>query len=95
MTGARFLVDHRFARRHLSAYVEQDLEASQRRRVERHLVECPECDRVLRSLRRLLDELARMCRSAPGRVVADVHGRLRAMPPPATGAGGGKGEPHR
>lgn len=95
MPGARFLVDHRFTRRHLSAYVEPDLEAPQRRRVERHLAECPDCDRMLRSLQRLMSELPRMSHSAPARVVAEVCGQLRAISVSNTGTGVAQAESQR
>ena len=95
MPGARFLVDHRFTRRHLSAYVEHDLGARQRRWVERHLAECPDCDRVLRSLQGMVHELSRMYRSAPARVVADVCGRLRAISASKTGTDVAQAESQR
>jgi anti-sigma factor RsiW len=39
----QFLLDHRFARRRLSAYADGELGTTERRRIERHIDECPDC----------------------------------------------------
>jgi anti-sigma factor RsiW len=61
MTGllrtVRFRRDHRWTPSHLSAFLDDELGADQRRRVARHTEDCPECRGVLQSLRRLLDAL--------------------------------------
>jgi len=69
--GPRFLLEHSFTRRRLSAYVDRDLDPRERDRVERHIDECRECAGVARSLERLLACLAFLgrhsrCRLAPG-----------------------------
>ncbi|MBV8431212.1 MAG: zf-HC2 domain-containing protein [Solirubrobacterales bacterium] len=38
----------------MSAYLDGDLAARSRERLERHLGECPECSRVIAGLRRLV-----------------------------------------
>ena len=52
--GTRFHLDHGFVRRRLSAYLDGELEPSQRQRVERHLVECENCGRTRQRLVRVL-----------------------------------------
>jgi hypothetical protein len=67
---------HRWARSRLSAYVDGELSARQRRRVERHADACAECGPALRSLIRVIDALRRLPR--PPATVADrVVVRLR------------------
>jgi anti-sigma factor RsiW len=50
----RFLRDHRWTPPHMSAYLDSDLPAAARARLERHTAECPECRGVLGDLRRML-----------------------------------------
>ena len=65
----RFHSDHRWTPPHMSAYLESDLSAWARARLERHTAECPECRSVLEDLRHLLALL----QSAPApEPVADV-----------------------
>jgi anti-sigma factor RsiW len=58
MTGwlrrLRFRRDHRWTPDHLSDYLDGDLVARSRARLEHHLRECPECLSALRSLERVL-----------------------------------------
>jgi predicted anti-sigma-YlaC factor YlaD len=44
-------------RERLSAYLEGDLRARERKRVDRHLVRCPRCREVLQSLGRAVERL--------------------------------------
>jgi anti-sigma factor RsiW len=53
----RRIADHRFTKGHASAYLEGELSAPQRERVERHTSVCPQCRALLESLRRMLDTL--------------------------------------
>ena len=53
----RFMRDHRWTHAHLSQYVDRELDAAGRRRVEEHVGLCPQCRRVLATLRRTLREL--------------------------------------
>jgi anti-sigma factor RsiW len=55
--GLRFARDHRWTPRHLSAYLDGELAARARARLDRHVAECSECRGVLHSLRRMLDRL--------------------------------------
>jgi anti-sigma factor RsiW len=65
----RFRRDHRWTPSHMSPYLESDLSAWARARVQRHTAECPECRSVLEDLRRMLALL----RGAPApEPVADV-----------------------
>jgi anti-sigma factor RsiW len=50
----RFWRDHRWTPAHLSEYLDGDLVARSRIRLEHHLRECPECLGALRNLERLL-----------------------------------------
>jgi anti-sigma factor RsiW len=50
----RFRRDHRWTPPHMSAYLDSDLSASARARVERHTAECRQCRGVLDDLRRML-----------------------------------------
>ena len=78
MSRLQFLLDHRFARSRLSAYVDGDLDTMERRRVGRHIDECPDCDGVARALRGMLGVLA-LLRYRPGSpLAADVRARLPA-----------------
>ena len=73
----RFMRDHRWTQKHLSDYLDGDLHAAERERVERHVHWCPECRRVLETLRRTLKELMEL-RSQPGESIApSVIDRLR------------------
>lgn len=77
----RFMRDHRWAPPRMSQYIDGDLDAPARARIERHADECPECDELLRSLRELVAALGRV-RGDDGRLVADavlatVQTRLR------------------
>ncbi len=55
---ARFRRDHRWAPSHMSPYLEDDVGASVRARLESHCAGCPECSRLLMSLRRMLAVLS-------------------------------------
>jgi hypothetical protein len=50
----RFRRDHRWSPRHMSAYLDQDLSARGRARLERHTAECLDCRGVLGDLRQML-----------------------------------------
>jgi anti-sigma factor RsiW len=50
----RFRRDHRWTPPHMSAYLDSDLSAWPRARLERHTAECPECRGVLDDLRHML-----------------------------------------
>ena len=50
----RFRRDHRWTPPQMSAYLESDLSAGARARLERHTAECGDCRSVLDELRRML-----------------------------------------
>jgi anti-sigma factor RsiW len=50
----RFWLDHRWAPRRMSDYLDADLSAGRRRRLERHVGECEACRRLLADLRTML-----------------------------------------
>jgi anti-sigma factor RsiW len=63
----------------MSAYLDGDLGAHGRARVERHASRCPECREVLQSVREMLDLLRaqpRARRPVPADLVIAVRARL-------------------
>jgi predicted anti-sigma-YlaC factor YlaD len=46
--------EHRWTHAHLSDYLDEDLAGAERERVEEHVGLCPQCRRVLSTLRRTL-----------------------------------------
>jgi len=81
-----FMLDHHFTRRHLAEYLDGELEASARARLEHHADRCPSCRRMVQTLMRTLEGLrslrARPPRSHSRGVSDSVILRLReeAMP---------------
>jgi anti-sigma factor RsiW len=76
----RFRRDHAFAAEHASAYLDGELDAAGRERVEGHARFCPRCQALLASLRRVLAELRRLGDEASrddGEVAAGVIAHLR------------------
>jgi anti-sigma factor RsiW len=73
----RFMREHDWTHAHLSDYLDDDLSGTERDRVEEHVGMCPQCQRVLRTLRRTLENLMNL-RVEPRPSVADgVIDRLR------------------
>jgi anti-sigma factor RsiW len=70
--------DHDWSQGHLSHYVEGDLTARSRRRLERHAAECPDCSRGIRAMKALLGLIARI--DTPGDIPAPASpfDRVRA-----------------
>jgi anti-sigma factor RsiW len=81
---ARFRRDHRWAPGHMSAYLDGELASSGRARLERHAKECPECRRLLVSLRGMLVALQSLPPPDGGvdalQIAASVRLRLREPP---------------
>jgi anti-sigma factor RsiW len=76
----RYMWEHRWTHGHLSDYLDDDLSVPERRRVERHVDICPQCRRVLATLKRTLAGLAAL-REEPGVDISGrVMGRLRQEP---------------
>jgi anti-sigma factor RsiW len=74
----RFHREHRWTHEHLSEYLDEELEPRERERVERHVGLCPECRRVLASLKRTLAGLMGLRSNQPTNIADSVIGRLRA-----------------
>jgi hypothetical protein len=76
----RFSRDHRWTPRQLSAYVDGELVAHARVRLDRHLAECSECRGLLHSLKRMLERLERLPppgdNPTPEQIVVAVRARL-------------------
>lgn len=84
----QFMTDHRFTRAHASDFLDGDLDADGRTRVERHAHWCPKCAELINTLRRTMSALRELGTSRPDTAgVADgVLARLRSeaadSPPP-------------
>jgi len=81
----RFWRDHRWAPGRMSEYLDGELPASSRSRMERHVRECVECRRLVAGLSQVMDGLHRLpLPEGAGRAVqiaASVLSRLRKSPP--------------
>jgi anti-sigma factor RsiW len=73
----RFMREHRWTHAHLSDYLDADLDRAERRRVEQHLGLCPQCRRVLATLRRTLRGLRDLGAPPRPEVANGVIERLR------------------
>jgi anti-sigma factor RsiW len=74
-----FWRDHRWSKAHVSEYVDAELAARDRERIERHIRDCSECSELLVSLREMVSALAALGRpraSVAGAVLAGVQQRL-------------------
>ena len=76
----RFAFDHHRVPGQMSAYLDGELGARGRTRVEWHTERCPQCRRLLQELRQTMallraQSLAR--EPAPAQLVSAVHARLR------------------
>jgi anti-sigma factor RsiW len=70
--------DHRWAPSHMSDYLDDDLPAEGRQRMDRHVEECPQCSRALHGLRAVVRGLGGLRERAPeSGVVDDVLRRVR------------------
>ena len=82
----RFRWDHRWAPGQMSAYIDRELTAGARRRMEHHLDRCGQCRSLLDGLRGMLDALSILPpppdTPEPLSVAASVH--LRLDDPPAS-----------
>lgn len=80
----RFRLDHRWAPRRMSDYLDGELASTGRTRMDRHVGECEECRRVLAGLAAMLAQLHRL--SGHGgegdavELVSAVRARLREPP---------------
>lgn len=53
----RFMREHRWTHERLSQYLDQELGPAERGRVEEHVGVCPDCHRVLATLRRTVERI--------------------------------------
>jgi anti-sigma factor RsiW len=73
----RFMREHNWSHAHFSDYLDEELSPEERRRLEEHVSVCPQCRRVLATLRRTVESLMGLGEE-PRRGVADgVIQRLR------------------
>lgn len=73
----RQMLEHRFTTAHASDYLDGDLSAEGRRRVERHISVCPRCRELVASLRRMLATLPALGGAPRPWVAEGVIERLR------------------
>lgn len=76
----RFMREHRWTDVHLSAYLDDDLAPGERQRVEVHVGLCPECRRVLQTLRKTVEGLMALRTPAPADLAPGIIERLREEP---------------
>jgi anti-sigma factor RsiW len=80
-TRARQRRDHRWAPRHMSDYLDGELGARRRQRLDNHVRECDECRHLLAGLRQMLGRLRDLASPAarpdPEAMAARVRDRLR------------------
>ena len=76
----RFAYDHRWSQAHMSEYVDAELTARERARIERHTRDCSDCRELLTSLQQMISTLAtfpgRPADSVAGAVLAGVRQRM-------------------
>lgn len=73
----RFMRDHEWTHEHLSDYIDGELRERERERVEEHVGMCPQCRRVLATLRKTVAGLGSLMSPSPPPGLADsVIGRL-------------------
>lgn len=72
--------EHRWTHAHLSEYLDEELESEDVARVSDHIGVCPQCRRVLATLRRTLERLRSLPTEAHPGVADGVIARLRDEP---------------
>jgi len=73
----RFMREHRHTGARVSPYLDSELEPGDRRRLEEHLHRCPECRRLLETLRSTLEALLTLRELRHASVAPGVIDRLR------------------
>jgi len=76
----RYMREHRWTHAHLSEYLDGELGAGERDRIEAHTNICPQCTRVLATLRRTLERLALLGTEQRSAIADGVVERLRHEP---------------
>lgn len=79
----RFKREHRWTQAHVSEFLEHELDGDERERLHDHVGICPQCRRVLATLRRMLESLRtigseRTSAATDPAVAAGVIERLRS-----------------
>lgn len=57
VNSLRFMREHRWTGAHMSDYIDQELSEAERHRLEEHAHLCPQCHRMLATLRRTVSGL--------------------------------------
>lgn len=70
--------DHAWSQEHLSHYVEGDMSWRNRRRLELHASDCPDCSLGIRALRALLRLLGSSSERVEAHAPAGIFDRVRA-----------------
>ena len=73
----RFRRDHHWAPQRMSAYLDGELPPRRRARLERHVLECPECRGLLGALRRMLGLLKRSSSASTAEEIPDIASAVR------------------
>lgn len=73
----RYMREHRWTHSHLSEYLDRELDAPERARVEQHVGICPHCHRVLATLKRTLEGLRALPAGRRPNLADTVIERLR------------------
>jgi anti-sigma factor RsiW len=73
----RFMREHRWTHAHMSEYLDHELADEERARVEEHVGLCPQCRRVLATLRRTLQRLRDLPAQPQPELAEGVIERLR------------------
>jgi anti-sigma factor RsiW len=75
----RFWWDHRWAPDRMSAYLDGELAARRRGRMDRHVGDCPECRRVLAGLGLVVDALHALPPPEDGAGAVQIAAAVRAQ----------------
>jgi anti-sigma factor RsiW len=70
--------EHDWTHAHLSEYIDEELSAEERRRLEEHVSMCPQCRRVLATLRRTVEGLMGLRDDSRAGIADGVIERLRS-----------------
>jgi anti-sigma factor RsiW len=73
-----FMREHDWTHAHLSEYIDEELDSEERRRLEEHVSMCPQCRRVLATLRKTVEGLVGLGEESRPGVAEGVIQRLRS-----------------
>jgi len=76
----RFMREHDWTHAHLSEYLDEQLDPDEHRRLEEHVSMCPQCRRVLATLRRTVESLMGLGDQPQPSIADGVIQRLRSEP---------------